>query len=179
MKRLRRIIFNALTVLSLVLCLAALVALPLSFFRIAWLSRGNEQSHQQLKVVFGYVIVNDQRGPGITGNYSRSWECGFDPPVSLKSSVRWALARLAFWPHYFPRTFNFATGKVRQRMVTIPIWILAAIFSLPKSIPMIRQRLRRRLPPGCCPKCGYDLRATPDRCPECGTVPKKLENISN
>jgi hypothetical protein len=56
-------------------------------------------------------------------------------------------------------------------IVGIPYWFLALL-------PLVffgvwvrytrRQRRRRRA--GRCLECGYDVRATPDRCPECGTV---------
>jgi hypothetical protein len=54
----------------------------------------------------------------------------------------------------------------------IPYWKLLLLFASPAAIPTHRQfrRLLSESRAGLCPKCGYDLRATPDRCPECGSV---------
>jgi hypothetical protein len=57
------------------------------------------------------------------------------------------------------------------RAVIVPFWFLEALFFLP--VVFIGRRywhVRQRLHRGLCPACGYDLRATPQRCPECGRV---------
>jgi hypothetical protein len=55
----------------------------------------------------------------------------------------------------------------------IPYWmiVLAMLAFLAISIGWWRrERKRRQLQQaGMCPRCGYDLRATPDRCSECGS----------
>ena len=56
--------------------------------------------------------------------------------------------------------------------VRVPYWLLAVVTGvLPAAWLRRRRRERRTRLLGLCPRCGYDLRATPGRCPECGKVP--------
>jgi hypothetical protein len=52
-------------------------------------------------------------------------------------------------------------------------WCPAAFLVFLSAAPVLAWALIRRTKPGpgLCPICNYDLRATPDRCPECGAVP--------
>jgi hypothetical protein len=56
-----------------------------------------------------------------------------------------------------------------------PFWILPAAAALLPTWRVARWiravlKSRRRFGPGKCHRCGYDMRATPERCPECGQV---------
>ena len=65
-----------------------------------------------------------------------------------------------------PRTWF----QLQRRGVSVPLWIPSVSFLvLGMSCvvpPAHRRRKRKKL--GLCVKCGYDLRASKERCPECG-----------
>jgi hypothetical protein len=67
------------------------------------------------------------------------------------------------------------SARMRFAGVRLPHWMpLALLAALPLSRAALtaRRTLRRRRLAArhCCPDCGYDLRATPGRCHECGTA---------
>ena len=54
--------------------------------------------------------------------------------------------------------------------VVVPHWFVTVVAALPLAVLVWRRERRRhrKLKRGQCPGCGYDLRASAGRCPECG-----------
>lgn len=66
----------------------------------------------------------------------------------------------------------FASG---MRFIVVPWWLIILVGLLPSAIyAAMWIRRRRRVTTGMCAACGYDLRASPERCPECGAIPQPL-----
>ena len=59
----------------------------------------------------------------------------------------------------------------RDRVVGVPHAAVSLLVGIMPVLWLRRALFRRRIARGLCRRCGYDLRATSDRCPECGTVP--------
>ena len=96
--------------------------------------------------------------------YGTGWICGTN-------------VREAEYPPRFDRKlgfhYNFGSKSTglnagSSYAISAPHWFLLILFGL---LPARRLDLHRRHrhAPGLCPTCGYDLRASKDRCPEGGT----------
>ena len=74
----------------------------------------------------------------------------------------------------FVDNMELARGRSSKAIFALPLpWAIILTLVLPawRADVWFRQRRRERMH-GRCASCEYDLRATPGRCPECGTVPE-------
>jgi len=187
-----RWLLNAITLLSLALCGAGMVfyALGAGGAMVFW--RGNSwhegvMQHEPPNSGFRLGLA----GPG--GVTLRGWQVGvgensvriwdwrsasaFGEPVLHPYVDEWyepdlPSARQSTWLRFGWDSFSW--GRFEMRRATAPLWFLTLAAGLLPGVRLYRwQRRRCRHRPGHCAQCGYDLRATPDRCPECGMVPKQ------
>ncbi len=173
MSRLRRTIFASTTLLSLVLCLA-IVALwirsltspvPAIFWGDSVRSIGHHVSVTGgsfcYHTTWGSKPMNLSAGEIAMGTFSSHWD-------------HWGISRTrSSWVRQDRsgrRTAgNFGTD---QETCVSMFWPLL-VFAAAGIGSTLKFHAARRRTPGICPICNYDLRATPDRCPECGTIPAK------
>ena len=181
----RRRLLNLLTVLSLLLCMATVALWVRSYYvdeRVTYLSRPLAPTSRAISVVMhtrgGHVIVVwsstdysamstgeylvfSSRLRKVTGpdgwRYKRS---RWDSLHTLVEAVTSSDNGITLDPVFQKPLINHATS------VSVPHWLqLIPLLLLPGRWAVTRcQRPRGAL----CPACGYDLRATPERCPECG-----------
>jgi hypothetical protein len=178
MRRLTRHLFTLGSALSLLLCVVVCVLWVRSYWRPDLLLHDRPAAPDG-SWCFGAWSTSGE----LDGNVFRSrdeptpgWRYlagpspwGWDRP--LRTTLNWHPERRSGWLCGFGYTFSHLD---RFYGIWIPHWFLALLFA---AMPAVRLRSiirdRRRLRAGRCRICGYDLRASPDRCPECGTTAAK------
>jgi hypothetical protein len=173
-RRLPRILLNAATSVSLVLCVAMVVEWVRSYSRTTSFER-DARAYNGAEAYTWRCVLRPGRLTLSYGMRSRGGPAAVIYDATDEDAARYdpgldvGTTHLGFgaeWWHSPPEM-----ADQFNRAVSIPYWALA-IFCAVGPIWSLRRRISRRVDDRVlCPACGYDLRATPDSCPECGTVP--------
>jgi len=181
MQRFRRILFNIATAISLLIFFAAAFVwmrgyfISDSIYRSVWRYDGTtakESAYWLLssrgKVGIGQRLQEMKLTAKQAAQYLRlfdhpdsSWKCKSPPEPLLGIAGEKGFFHL----FGFSGIDDHTEGGYRQW--TAPLWFICLIAAVLPAYRIARGR-RPRYPAGSCPKCGYDLRATPNQCPECG-----------
>ena len=169
--------------MSTLLCMATVGLWVYSAFRADGFMRDDSWGLLAAAAKSGQVLVLMEEGGnsevstappvGTSSRYSRIPAAEFVGPLTLK----------AVGCDQIP--FNFlglgwgskpSVGSRRASYVSVPLWLSTLLFgAAPAAWTYSRLRRRRLDQEGLCARCGYDLRATPERCPECGSEPRVRE----
>ena len=111
--------------------------------------------------------------PRIDWPTDRGWRRNTGSATAVTWPHRWSFLGFGYWNHTMP-----AMGGLRGRMhvvgIKVPHWFIAGVFGAAPAVAArhawLRRRTRKRLRAGLCINCAYDVRASEDRCPECGTL---------
>ncbi|MDB5329652.1 MAG: hypothetical protein JWP03_803 [Phycisphaerales bacterium] len=172
-----RRLFTLALVFSLLLCIAAAGLWARSYFvRDSLRFRGTGRDRNLLSSAHGEMLaMTFFDDPFFEDTYAGGvrWEKDNVDDIFGDWLLPTAVPRHAGFVYaHFQTIYLAGNGKpVNCRAVAMPYWFPATLFAIAPLIELRKRiRSRRTNQIGLCPKCGYDLRATPDRCPECGTA---------
>jgi hypothetical protein len=167
-----RWVLNGVTVLSLVLALAVAASWLRSYWRGDWISFdvGQNWIVRSLDARRGHLRLEIARGRWINNAKHHNLYFGSGPPTGNRPLVN-AMAGIEWqrWENSINAN-SYAVSVDVFHMYYLALFAALPVSRLYHSIG--RHRLAKT---GHCRICGYDLRATPDRCPECGMVPEKVK----